>query len=800
MDIKYFIARPQQIAQIQKKEKLISNIESSNKIDDYIKYICEDENGIIPEPNYDYDDQIIITITSWIKRINNVKLVLESILNNSMLPAKIVINLAIEEFLNKEKDLPSDLLEFIKQNKIIEINWVKHNTLVWKKTIPTLLKYPNALILCIDDDFIYPQNFIETFYNKHKELLNIPLVGQIFKIFNDYNQHSGCSTLDSFKFIKNYIKILDKEIYELGDEDTFMTYCYKRAGIHLEYVGQLYGSNMKQIQENNMSYTQSHHIHTKSNFNIISKKYDKINLDYLNTNTYEILTNTIKNKKNYNELIKIINNIQIEKHFNKHNKCYCVLGSILNNEGIKIEQEMLNWLSQKYDVISIKQLKPYNLFEYPGILFALKLSIDSNENVLYLHTKGAYNQGFYQSHIRNLWKDEFINHYDDYIKLLTNNKNAIACPFTGSYKWTWYNGFFISPAAINNFTLKQDSNRYYYETLFQNEKNINVIGRIYNDIDNKNNSNNDSKIKMRKYIIDHYSNFSEKEILQYYDKYLNPIKQNIHMPYTCDKIITDKENPIIVSFTTWKKRLPYLEEFVNNLTKQTYPIDKYIMWVSSDEIQNDEIPESVRLNKKLEIHWVDKNLKSFKKFLSIQQYPNAYNIILDDDRLYSSKTVEFLMTASKNNSPDTIIGYYTDTCNSKGQPWGNVQGNDKTIYRWINDSCVLYQPNTFPMKAFNDFMDVMYNEELVSDECFLMPYLIYNKAKIFSISKGITGLNAIAPFMNCANDNNALHNMFFINKNDFSTNKKNDLIKRILLKLDNKYLNSWKECFKNLQI
>ena len=117
---------------------------------------------------------------------------------------------------------------------------------------------------------------------------------------------------------------------------------------------------------------------------------------------------------------------------------------------------------------------------------------------------------------------------------------------------------------------------------------------------------------MRKYIIDNFSNLSKDKIAFYYDNNMN-IKNN----YRCDKILLNKKTPVIVSFTTWKNRLQYLEQFVNNLVNQTYPVDKYILWVSSDEISNNEIPESVRNNNKLEIHWVDKNLKSFKKFLSI---------------------------------------------------------------------------------------------------------------------------------------------------------------------------------------
>jgi len=221
---------------------------------------------------------------------------------------------------------------------------------------------------------------------------------------------------------------------------------------------------------------------------------------------------------------------------------------------------------------------------------------------------------------------------------------------------------------------------------------------------------------------------------------------NLKNKYNIDNIhyTGDKEYPVFVSFTTWKNRLQYLEKFVNNLVKQTYDVDKYIMWVSSDEISINDIPMSVRNNKKIEIHWVDKNLKSWKKFLTIQQYPDAYNIIVDDDRMYEDHIVSDLMS-KVNEDKNAIIGYYTDICNSQGQPWGGIQGNDVTDYKWVNHSCILYQPNTFPMEIFDVFMDIMYNEPLICDETIVMPYLIYNNAKIITISQNMAGLDKVAP-------------------------------------------------------
>jgi len=62
-----------------------------------------------------------------------------------------------------------------------------HNTKIWKKSIPALLKYPNSWILCIDDDFLYPNDFIETFSNAHKNNPNIPLSGVNLRMHANHN-------------------------------------------------------------------------------------------------------------------------------------------------------------------------------------------------------------------------------------------------------------------------------------------------------------------------------------------------------------------------------------------------------------------------------------------------------------------------------------------------------------------------------------------------------------------------------------------------------------------------------------
>lgn len=77
---------------------------------------------------------------------------------------KVILWLAPEQFPNKEKDLPEQLLALC--DKGLTIDWY-HDIKSYKKLIPTLKKYPDAIIVTADDDIIYPKNWLEELYKSH---------------------------------------------------------------------------------------------------------------------------------------------------------------------------------------------------------------------------------------------------------------------------------------------------------------------------------------------------------------------------------------------------------------------------------------------------------------------------------------------------------------------------------------------------------------------------------------------------------------------------------------------------------
>lgn len=112
-------------------------------------------------------EKAIISLTSWKARINTVGKTIYSLIKNC--PGfHIVLVLSEEEFPQKEKELPEDLMLFV-NNNLIEILWVYKNYKSFKKVLFTMDKYSDVPVISADDDCIYTCNYAQELYDKWKE-------------------------------------------------------------------------------------------------------------------------------------------------------------------------------------------------------------------------------------------------------------------------------------------------------------------------------------------------------------------------------------------------------------------------------------------------------------------------------------------------------------------------------------------------------------------------------------------------------------------------------------------------------
>jgi len=103
--------------------------------------------------------EIIVSLTSFPMRIGGIHHTLKSIFEQSRHPDKVVLCLCETEFPNKEADLPVTLEPYILDG--LEILWVSDNLKPHKKYFYTMQKYPQAAIITLDDDIIYPKFIVE---------------------------------------------------------------------------------------------------------------------------------------------------------------------------------------------------------------------------------------------------------------------------------------------------------------------------------------------------------------------------------------------------------------------------------------------------------------------------------------------------------------------------------------------------------------------------------------------------------------------------------------------------------------
>jgi hypothetical protein len=124
---------------------------------------------------------IIVSLTTHNKRILDVWLTIESLLNQTLKPNKLILWLAEDEF--DENSIPLVLKR--QQKRGLEIGFCK-DLKSFTKLIPTLQKYSNQLIITADDDIVYPFDLVENLYKEYERTdNNVVLCCRVHKMIFD---------------------------------------------------------------------------------------------------------------------------------------------------------------------------------------------------------------------------------------------------------------------------------------------------------------------------------------------------------------------------------------------------------------------------------------------------------------------------------------------------------------------------------------------------------------------------------------------------------------------------------------
>ena len=129
----------------------------------YETLFLQSKDSGISENKYG-ENLVIVSLTSYGSRIHRAYLTIESIMQQTLKPNKIVLWLDRDEFTSES--IPTSLKKLLKRG--LEIKYTE-DIKSYKKLIPTLIDYPEDIIITVDDDCIYPINLIDNLYSQHKE-------------------------------------------------------------------------------------------------------------------------------------------------------------------------------------------------------------------------------------------------------------------------------------------------------------------------------------------------------------------------------------------------------------------------------------------------------------------------------------------------------------------------------------------------------------------------------------------------------------------------------------------------------
>lgn len=113
-------------------------------------------------------EPVIVSLTSFPAAIPYAVQTIQSILHGSVLPDKVVLYLTYAQF--EPDGIPKELLKLAEDDPRFEIRDYERDIRSYRKLIPALQDFPDAVIVTIDDDVAYHKNMLRDLLRLHKEI------------------------------------------------------------------------------------------------------------------------------------------------------------------------------------------------------------------------------------------------------------------------------------------------------------------------------------------------------------------------------------------------------------------------------------------------------------------------------------------------------------------------------------------------------------------------------------------------------------------------------------------------------
>lgn len=252
--------------------------------------------------------------------------------------------------------------------------------------------------------------------------------------------------------------------------------------------------------------------------------------------------------------------------------------------------------------------------------------------------------------------------------------------------------------------------------------------------------------------------------------YLLQIKMNSRFKKSKGITHSDSNEFLIVSLTTYHKRLPIVHLTIESILNQSVKPNKLILWLSNEDLTDGKVP--VKLTKLesrgLDIRVMDENIRSYKKLIyTLNNYPKSTVITCDDDVIYPKDFIEGL-TKKHTDHPDCIVAYRCLVMDKVNQSelspyfsWCRPQSSDASFALFPTGvGGVLYPPSSLNEIVFDK--DIFLELAPKGDDIWFKAMGLLNNIKTITVDTTFTEF----PSINGSQDGALWHTNVLENEND----------------------------------
>lgn len=188
---------------------------------------------------------VIISLTTFPKRVGTVWMTIESLFNQSVQPREIRLYLTKEEFPGKEKQLPKSLLRYVDRG--LKIYFVDNNLMPHNKYFyvfqDVLKEKEERLVVTVDDDMYYRFDMLKHLLNLHESFPNCVCANSVHTIKPGHSYNEWIDDIEADIPSHKYLALgvcgvlypvkmfTDKRMY---DESTIRKYCLRADDLWLK--------------------------------------------------------------------------------------------------------------------------------------------------------------------------------------------------------------------------------------------------------------------------------------------------------------------------------------------------------------------------------------------------------------------------------------------------------------------------------------------------------------------------------------------------------------------------------------